>query len=352
MITGLEEMTDQQVEAALLGAVRAEGKSTAAVLRCLIEFGERRRLHAKRAYPSLFEYCTKALGYGEEAAYKRTRVAHAAVNRPEILDLLEQGRTSLSKLVIVVAHLKTGPAKELLEKACSLKKRDLEFYVAGLAPKTPTRDFVRTLSRAAAVAPAAGPPAGTVVAQTSGPAGPFVQSVLPPIVRVEAITGELARIVVTVDRETVEKYDRACALLRVGRKDGGRVFAKAIESLLREIDPDIKLARKKARSRSQVADCAARHIPQHVQDEVWKRDAGQCSFQDENDNRCCARVGLQFDHIRPWSVGGRSDNPDNIRLLCELHNAAEARRWFGDDYVDRAIALSRKKQGRRQEAPA
>ena len=51
----------------------------------IIEFGERRRLHARHAYPSLFEYCTKVLGYSEDAAYKRTRVARAAIDRPEIL---------------------------------------------------------------------------------------------------------------------------------------------------------------------------------------------------------------------------------------------------------------------------
>lgn len=360
MTTGLERHTDQQVEAELREAVRTEAKSTVRVLRCLIEF-ERRRLHSRKAYPSLFEYCTKALGYSEEAAYKRTRVAQAAADRGEILDLLARGRTNLTKLVVVVAHLKTGPVPELLEKACTMTKRELEFYVAGLAPKAITKDSVRMLgettaslplhAEAAAVARATEGAAPTTAAGACGVTEPQPPSPLAPIARVEALTPELARIAVTVDRVTVEKYDRACALLHVRRADGGRVFSRALDALLRDIDPDLRLEGAASR-RSRPPDPSARRVSCRVQAFVRRRDGGRCTFRDADGNRCSARVGLQFDHIIPWALGGRSDDPENIRLLCELHNRAEARRWYGDDYVDRAIALDRKKRDRGREAPA
>jgi len=51
---------------------------------------------------------------------------------------------------------------------------------------------------------------------------------------------------------------------------------------------------------------------------------------------------LEYDHIRPLSLGGRSDDPANVRLLCRAHNALEARRILGDDVIDAAIAGRRR----------
>ena len=307
MVTGLEKMTDEHVEQALLAAVRAEAKSTAVVIRALIEFGERRHLYRRRACPSLFEYCTTALGYSEDAAYKRLRVARAAQDCPKMLDLLDHGRTDLSKLVVIAPYLTCGRADELLEKACSLSKRDVEFYVAGLAPKAITKDNVRFLSvhavdRQAGLGPVfvAHPPTSDTAAppMPHNPPNQAMQVVPPVSVRVEPVTQELARISVTVDRETVHEYDRACKLLRVRRADGGRVFARAIKTLLAEIDPEVRLAKKRP-APVRPSSPEARRVPQHVREAVWKRDGGRCAFKDDAGQRCSARVGLQFDHVRP-----------------------------------------------------
>lgn len=56
-----------------------------------------------------------------------------------------------------------------------------------------------------------------------------------------------------------------------------------------------------------------RMIPSHVKITVWKRDAGVCTT-------CGAKDGLHFDHIIPFSKGGRSDDAKNIQLLCARHN--------------------------------
>jgi Fe-S cluster biosynthesis and repair protein YggX len=56
-----------------------------------------------------------------------------------------------------------------------------------------------------------------------------------------------------------------------------------------------------------------RMIPTWVKVEVWKRDKGRC-------NLCKLDTGLHYDHILPFSKGGRSDDPRNIQLLCARHN--------------------------------
>lgn len=56
-----------------------------------------------------------------------------------------------------------------------------------------------------------------------------------------------------------------------------------------------------------------RLIPTAVKMEVWKRDKGQCVL-------CASKTNLHFDHDLPFSKGGTSLLPENIRLLCAKHN--------------------------------
>ncbi len=56
-----------------------------------------------------------------------------------------------------------------------------------------------------------------------------------------------------------------------------------------------------------------RVIPSKVKQEVWKRDSGQCVL-------CGSKDNLHFDHELPFSKGGTSLTPKNVRLLCMKHN--------------------------------
>jgi hypothetical protein len=77
------------------------------------------------------------------------------------------------------------------------------------------------------------------------------------------------------------------------------------------------------------SDPHARRIPRWVKVQVAFRDAKRCSFVSPNGTRCEATSGLQFDHIKPWALGGSSNDPSNIRLLCAAHNRHEAEKVFG-----------------------
>lgn len=56
-----------------------------------------------------------------------------------------------------------------------------------------------------------------------------------------------------------------------------------------------------------------RVIPSEVKQQVWKRDNGKCVLCGSTDN-------LHFDHELPFSKGGTSLTPKNVRLLCMKHN--------------------------------
>lgn len=56
-----------------------------------------------------------------------------------------------------------------------------------------------------------------------------------------------------------------------------------------------------------------RLIPSQVKKDVWKRDQGRCVLCGETKN-------LHFDHDLPFSRGGTSLSPLNVKLLCMKHN--------------------------------
>jgi len=60
-----------------------------------------------------------------------------------------------------------------------------------------------------------------------------------------------------------------------------------------------------------------RIIPTAVKVEVWKRDQGRCVL-------CGSNKNLHFDHDIPFSKGGTSILPENVRLLCAKHNLSKS----------------------------
>jgi len=59
-----------------------------------------------------------------------------------------------------------------------------------------------------------------------------------------------------------------------------------------------------------------RQIPTWVKQEVYKRDRGRCVL-------CGATDQLHFDHDLPFSKGGASATPANVRLLCMRCNLSK-----------------------------
>ena len=72
----------------------------------------------------------------------------------------------------------------------------------------------------------------------------------------------------------------------------------------------------------------SRAIPSGLKRHIWKRDEGQCSYvHPETKRRCGSKHLLQIDHIKPFSLGGKSEL-NNLRLLCAGHNRFRSERTF------------------------
>lgn len=63
-----------------------------------------------------------------------------------------------------------------------------------------------------------------------------------------------------------------------------------------------------------------RAIPVELKRKVWKRDNGRCQYQDPiTGKRCGSTHKLEFEHAKPWSLGGEH-SLENLWILCRSHN--------------------------------
>ncbi|MFI5347546.1 MAG: HNH endonuclease [Elusimicrobiota bacterium] len=297
----LRPLSDDLLMARLSGLVGQERENLGDVVDHLAEV-DRRDLALDRGFPSLFHYCVKELRYSEAAAFLRIRAARASRQFPRISTDLRSGELHLDAVARLYPHLTNENSETLLGQAAGATKREVLAIVAHFEPPGPERDVVRPLS------PPSPPP---------NPADD-TPDVLPPPARV--------RFAFTADDELIVMMDKLRGLLRHKHPQGRLedLFKTAAKTLLEKIESEKTRARIRKPSAS-----GSRRVPMAVRAEVWSRDGGRCSFVSEEGRRCDSRDALEFDHIRPWALGGRSDIVENIRLLCRSHNLRLARRRFG-----------------------
>lgn len=274
-----------------------------------------------RGYASVFAYLTRRLGYSESDAIRRVRAARAAQRFPSILRMLAKGELHLVGVAMLEPVLTSENYSRLLRRASRRSQREIEKMVVELGPAAPEpRDRIRALPAPAKPAP----PAVSLEQQPSAEAlpglepSPLTESVLP-----EDAQQRRMAFTFTASEQVRQWFLEARDLLR-HRFPQGRmedVIGEALRLLVERKRPG-KTHRKAVRRGVD----RSRRVPEWVKAEAWRRDEGRCSYVGPGGVRCGETAWLEFDHTVPWSLGGRSDDPDNIRLLCRAHNQSEARR--------------------------
>jgi hypothetical protein len=136
--------TDSQLIDVMPRLILSECSATAVVVAGLMEF-DARRLFLPLGYPSLFQYCLKALHLTEDATFNRLEAARAARKHPRILGLLQAGELSLTAVRLLAPHLTEHNQASLLEAARHRTKRELELLIAKLNPQPPVPTVIRRL---------------------------------------------------------------------------------------------------------------------------------------------------------------------------------------------------------------
>ena len=323
--SSLRTLEDGALLTRLEALAAQERESTADVIEHLMEI-DRRETAIDLAYPSLFVYCVKRLGYSEAAAFSRIRAARAAASFPDVLSRLRAGSLHLEAVVRLYPYLGQGNSRKLLDLASGASKREVLSLVAQMQTEPgPQRDVIVPV-----------PASSEAVAGESSLASgktPVSAEVVPP---------PRHRFHFTADTELLELVGRLRGLLRHKIPDGRleRIFKEAARTLLASLEHDrnvlpARAARPPAspshdaRLDQKDPNRGSRMVPKAVKRAVWTRDGGRCVYTSSDGRRCESRDALEYDHITPWADGGRSDTPDNIRLLCRAHNQRLGRRRFG-----------------------
>lgn len=291
---------------------------------------ETRSLFAQAAFPSLFEYVVKELGYSESAAQRRISALRLIKTQPELKEKIKEGELTLSTLALAQsffraegiqdAELKKDLLKELERKSA----RQVEKH---LADRSQNPQKLR-------------------------------------VDRVKPVSPNLSQISLMVDDEFVSLLDELKNLRGHGKtivsikelllfalKDSvGRLRPKApkvgplptsevgtqgyvAERATVELPPPVvssKMDRTKQSS-------ASRFIPVEIKRQVWARDQGECSYHDPQTGRKCAtKYGLEFDHIEAFAKGGKAETK-NLRLRCRAHNLLWAQQTFGEEHMRRYV---------------
>ena len=345
---GLSKETDDGLERRLKDGALLERRALVAALAQLQEF-DARGLPQAAGYPTLYAFCVAELGWQENAAFERVQAARLLRRLPGLERLIEEGAAKLTALVVLGPYLQEDTCEELLAEARGLGRRDLEALAAALDPRPDIPDAVGPVTEP-------GPGTGTEEGAARAERGPRT----PERDRVLALSAERVHFGFTGSVELRRKIERARALL--WHKDPSGRLEAVIDSLadyyLDRRDPDRRtgLAARdpgaepagsgagsrgpghpagEGRGQGRAADIApedrlaaarSRLVPQAVKEQVWERDGGRCAYVSEGGRRCEERGGLEYDHIVPWALGGRSDSAVNIRLLCRAHNQWSAKR--------------------------
>jgi 5-methylcytosine-specific restriction endonuclease McrA len=374
MSVSLRSISDRDILFRTHELVARERKLTLAVLLHLNEI-ERRGLHLKLAYRSMFDYCTQCLRYSASAASRRIRTARCIARFPAVYTLLVSNEVNLSTISQASKILTPANSTEVLNRIRGKSQKEVAALVAEYEPRAALPpDRVRTVvlmakpdqSQTRDRRNGSTSPTGVREEEKRGHSGDNATSAVDASIPADkkydrcgcnsdtmaaaASTVKLERralIQFSASEEFMAKLEqvRSIAWHRLpANASFEQVLEIALDLFIEKEDPSRRSERRKQRAegkdaavskddskahgRPKTATPNGRYIPARIRDEIYERDHGQCTFVGTNGKRCASRSALQIDHINPVARGGASTE-DNLRLLCAYHNRSEAERLLG-----------------------
>jgi hypothetical protein len=305
-------------------------------------------LRADPAFSSLAAYRMGHLGYSEQMAYKRIRVARLSLAVPGILEGVAAGEATVCGLCTVASLVTRENCREWIAKIAGKTKREIEELAAnarmeaGRVAPAPG-NTLRALPARRETEQASAPPSAGLLLSPSSPRGNDSprgnNSPRPaPVAQSEV----LHRLSVTLSAATKAKLDRARALLRhaVPSGDVAAVLDRALDALIAVTEKrrfGVGAKRRAVRSATLPAALPggpaqprrrSRAIPAEVRRAVFERDGGACVFVDGAGRRCGTTSGVELHHVLPFALGG-AHTAENLRVYCRAHNQRQGERDFG-----------------------
>jgi hypothetical protein len=368
--------------------LRRERDSMAEFLAELAEF-DRLGFWSTLGYRNLFDYLHRELGLSAGAAHYRKVAADLVRRFPEVLEALRDGRICITSVVALSKVITPENRNQVLPRFFHASKREAQAIAAEIRPTevVPVRDVVTAVTtapvgatRTAAAEPnralalraasaidarryaiqpveksvtegvSAGPedrdppPDGLFTVpefrRDESPDGP-APSLTPRAERadIEHLTGELARLHVTVPKRVLDKLDRARDALAHSKP--GATTAEILEAALDLVlDRAAKRRGLVAKPQTNLRSASPDRVRASVRRQVWERDGGRCQYRLPNGEICGATEGLELHHKNPRARGG-GHTADDLVLHCKPHHRVVTREDFGDDWIEGCIRRRR-----------
>jgi len=288
-------------EELLINLTKLNGEEKEVTLNFLIHLFEfdNRKLYLSLGYSSLFDYCVRKLKYSSGSAFRRIGSARYLAENPHLKESFLNGDVSLCSLSAAAKTLReeTPVALDIIGKS----KKEVEALTEKINPGSKPKEIVKEIS----------------VKPKETSALPLFASVTP---QKEPKIEERYELTFSVSKEVYEKFT---ALKTQLSNNSGKVLTleNTFNALLDRSEP---LKERKTRSHNE----NARAIPVSLKREIFIRDNAQCSFVSDNGIRCTENHHLEFDHIMPFGIGGKT-NKENLRILCSGHNKHVSEITFG-----------------------
>ena len=326
----------------LLAELVAKGRENDAKIVAVIAEVDRRRLYLPAGYTSMKTYCIETLGLSEDAAFKRLQVARAVDEFPVVLEMLADGRLHLTGARMVVPHLTSENAVDLLTAVTFKTKAEIEQL---LRERFSDPDLLTVDRRSLEdeLAP------GQVDPLVAG--ADFLPAVSTDPPKPQLAPGQVAperRVNLAPRRVPLDLLPVSHDRIRDAKELLGHELPSGDDALVvdRALAEMVARLRKRKSGVCRTRRCQTppsdnpRHIPKRVKAAIWERDGAQCTFVGNTGHRCATRKYLEFDHIEPVARGGTS-TVENLRLRCGAHNQFEAERTFGKGFMEQRRQVSR-----------
>lgn len=261
----LNHLTDSSLLKDTLKLVIQEREILTKVLWHLREI-DRRKLFTEERCGSLFEYCVKVLKYSESQASRRVSASRLLQDVPEVAQKIEEGHLKLTQL---------NQLKYFFQDE-NIRNKDLKLEIVEKIEGRSTRDTERILHE---------------LKQKKVPRNVFL----------------------VVREDTKDRLDKVRGLKAHSCPDHDSLLNKMCEVVTKVWDPSLI-------KRNVTGSTETRFIPKMIQAGVWTRDRGACT-------KCGGTYALEYDHIKPFSMGGKS-TVENLRLLCRACNQRQRVTYF------------------------
>lgn len=317
-------LTNENIVHQLKQLVDEERKIAAQVIAYLHEV-DARKLHLELGYPSLYEFCTRELGYSEGSAHRRISAMRLIKSVPEVEGKIKTGEISLSVASMAQnfflkqkkkdEELSKDEKLDLLKKLENTSTRKCEKVLLEISPEPVRSDKERQITAAL-----------TEIRITVD--HNFIN-------KIELIKNQLSHshpnlttseaLSLALDFYTQKKDPLNNAQLPSAQKCKS-IKWQGCKGMATKMHKGIKTPGQDSDCRFETSEREVRktrYIPRNVLRAVWAKSNKQCSYVSPvTGQKCGSRRFLEVDHIIAYSRGGKN-SLDNLQLLCDAHNRAK-----------------------------